>query len=89
MIQTKIAKLRGYDALTGHGHMRLVDNNVSYPFYVCNFKGADSYYPFLVTNIKAEDIKAEGQLFEVTLDSDPYILLSCGLSNITFLKKEA
>ena len=83
-----IAKLRWYDSLTGHGAMRLVDNEVSYSFYICNFIGADSHYPHLVTNIKADDIKADGQLFEVTLDSDPDILKSCGLSNIKFLNKK-
>lgn len=72
-METKIAKLRWYDTLTGHGQMRLIDDDVSYPFYICNFTGADSHYPHLVSNIKAEDIKADGQLFEVVLDSDPYI----------------
>lgn len=85
-MKTKIAKLRWFDKLTGKGYMRLLDNNVSYPFYLCNFVGANSHYPHLVTNISLEDIEKQGQLFEVVLDSDPYILLSCGLSNITILK---
>lgn len=88
-MKTKIAKLRWFDKLTGSGYMRLLDDNVSYPFYLCNFVGANSHYPHLVSNISLEDIEKQGQLFEVLLDSDPSILSSCGLSNITILKKEA
>lgn len=70
-------KIRWVDTLTGQGQIRL-DDGTSYWFHVCNFIGANSYYPHLVTNVSIQ----QGDNVTATIDSDPDIVRACGLSNI-------
>lgn len=68
--------IRWYDSLSGEGMIRVGDK--CFGFFACNVVGANSPYPFKVTNVafKAGD-KVSG-----LISSDPDIVRALGLISI-------
>ena len=68
--------IRWYDSLRGEGMIRVGD--VSFSFFACNVVGANSPYPFKVTNV---DFKT-GDKVSGLISSDPDTVRALGLVNI-------
>jgi cold shock CspA family protein len=62
--------VRWFDQISGEGSIRLGDGDLSRSihFFSCNFNGANSQYPQLVTNVQLKD----GQRVKATLCPDMF-----------------
>ena len=76
--------VRWFDELSGQGMLRDTETMISYPFYSCNVKGANSLYPQLVDNVTLEKCLT---VFGIISD-DNYLLRNCGVTEIQIPTKD-